>query len=185
MKRVFIAVKVYPGSELLRMITSLKALLGKEKIKWVEPANIHLTLVFLGDTEEKKIKIVTGMLKERCAGFNEFELTLAGAGIFKNYKDPRVIWAGIGSAEKLVMLNNIITEGLRENGFGTEERQFNPHLTLGRIKSIGNSENLKSALEKYSDVEFQRVEVKEVILFESILMKTGPVYKPLGKFPLS
>jgi RNA 2',3'-cyclic 3'-phosphodiesterase len=184
MKRVFIAVKVEPGGELLRMISSLKALLGAENIKWVDTANIHLTLVFLGDTEEKRIKILVSMLRERCTGFNEFEFILAGTGVFKNFRDPRVIWAGIQKSEKLLMLNNIITDGLKENDFEIEDRQFSPHLTLGRIKSVKDTENLKTVLERYMDTEFQKIEVKEVILFESILMQTGPLYKPLGKFNL-
>lgn len=185
MKRVFIAVKVEPGGELLRMISSLKALLEAENIKWVDTANIHLTLVFLGDTEEKRIKILVSMLRERCTGFNEFEFILAGTGVFKNFRDPRVIWVGIQSSEKLLMLNNTITDGLKENDFEIEDRQFSPHLTLGRIKSVKDTENLKTILERYKNTEFQKVEVKEVILFESILSQTGPIYKSLGNFPLS
>jgi 2'-5' RNA ligase len=184
MKRVFIALKVYPEGDLLRMISSLKALLCAENIKWVDPANIHLTLVFLGDTEEKRIKILADILREKCTGFHEFEFVLAGTDIFKNFRDPRVIWIGIKYSEKLLMLNNIVTDGLKENGFIVEERQFKPHLTLGRVKSVKDTENLKIVLERYRDAEFQRVHAKEVILFESILMPTGPLYKPLGKYPL-
>lgn len=184
MKRIFIAVKVYPEVELLRIISSLQALLGAERIKWVDPANIHLTLSFLGDTEEKRIKILSDMLKEKCTGFHAFNFLLVGTGIFKNYRDPRVIWAGIKSPEKLVMLNNIITEGLKLNGFEIEERDFKPHLTLGRIKSIKDSENLKNVIERYKDHQIQNVKINEVILFESILKQTGPVYKSLGNFAL-
>jgi 2'-5' RNA ligase len=185
MKRIFIAVKTDPGSDLIRMLSSLKSLLAGEKIKWVDPSNIHLTLAFLGDTEEGRIKTLGTILRQKCTGFGNFEFVLAGAGVFKNYHDPRVIWTGIQSPEKLVMLNSLITEGLRENGFETEDREFNPHLTLGRIKSIEDTNNLKKILESYSQVVFQTVRVKEVILFESILMQTGPLYKPLGVFKLS
>jgi 2'-5' RNA ligase len=185
MKRVFIAVKVEPGGELLRMFTSLKALLGAENIKWVDPANIHLTLAFLGDTEEKRIKILSGMLKKKCNGFGPFDFVLAGLGVFKNFRDPRVLWVGIRSTERLIQLNNIIAEGLKLNGFEIEERQFKPHLTLGRVKSLKDTENLKILLESYRDVQFQTVRINEVILFESILSQTGPIYKSLGNFPLS
>ncbi|MDP4222569.1 MAG: RNA 2',3'-cyclic phosphodiesterase, partial [Bacteroidota bacterium] len=108
-----------------------------------------------------------------------------GAGVFRNYRDPRIIWTGIQSSDKLIKLNELITAGLRENGFETEEREFNPHLTLGRIKSIRDPEDLKKALESYSQTVFQTVKVNEIILFESILMQTGPLYKPLGVFNLS
>ena len=184
MKRVFIAIKTEAGGELLRMLSTLKAMLVSEKIKWVDPANIHLTLAFLGDTEEKRIKVLTAMLKEKCTGFNDFEFVLAGAGIFKNYRDPKVIWAGITLSDRLAELNNSIADGLKENGFNVEERPFRPHLTIGRIRSIADTENLKKVLERYRETEFQTVPVREVILFESILMPTGPLYKPLGKFSL-
>ena len=69
MKRIFIALKVVPGDVLLRMLSSLKSLLGNEKIKWVDPENIHLTLAFLGDTEDERIKVAGIMLKNACSGF--------------------------------------------------------------------------------------------------------------------
>jgi RNA 2',3'-cyclic 3'-phosphodiesterase len=185
MKRIFIAVKVEPGSELLRMISTVKALLGAENIKWVDQANIHITLAFLGDTEEERIKNLNNMLKESCRGFHEFDFLLTGTGVFKNFRDPRVIWVGIKSQEKLSKLYDKIADGLNETGFSIEARQFRPHLTLGRVKSVKDTENLKKVLEKYRDTEFQKVFVKEVILFESILMKTGPLYNNLGKFQLS
>jgi 2'-5' RNA ligase len=66
MKRLFIAVKIVPEGDLLRMISSVKASLGDESIKWVDPGNIHITLAFLGDTEEKKIKTLTRILDVAC-----------------------------------------------------------------------------------------------------------------------
>ena len=184
MKRLFIALKAEPEGDLLRMFSSLKVLLGKESIKWVDPSNLHLTIAFLGDTEEKRIDFLKGMLAERCSGFGVFDFTLAGTGVFKNFRDPRVIWMGIRSAERLTTLYNIINEGLKNIGFKFEERQFRPHLTLGRIKSCRDTENLKSVLEKYRDQEFQTFHVNEVILFESILTQTGPIYNQLAKYHL-
>jgi RNA 2',3'-cyclic 3'-phosphodiesterase len=185
MKRIFIAIKVEPGAELLKMISTVKELLGAENIKWVDPANIHITLAFLGDTQEKRIKNLDNMLKESCRGYHEFDFLLAGTGVFKNFRDPRVIWVGIKSQEKLSKLYDIIAYGLNEIGMGIEKRQFRPHLTLGRVKSVKDTENLKKVLEKFRDTEFQKVLVKEVILFESILLQTGPIYKSLDIFPLS
>jgi 2'-5' RNA ligase len=184
MKRIFIAVKVEPEEELLTMMTSIKSLLGSENIKWVDPANIHITLAFLGDTEEKRIKTLNSMLNYRCPGFHEFEFFLAGTGVFKNNRDPRVIWTGIRSSDRLSELSGIIKVGLKETGFNIEERPFKPHLTLGRVKSVKDTENLKIVLDKYRETEFQSVLVKEVILFESILQQSGPIYKPLGRFAL-
>jgi len=184
MKRIFIAVKAEPEGDLLRMFSLLKAALGAETIKWVDPSNIHLTLAFLGDTDETRIVGLKNLLKDKCTGFGEFDFILAGAGIFKNYRDPRVIWVGNRSSERLTMLYNTIAEGLKHIGFELEERPFRPHLTLGRVRSIRDIENLKSVLERYRDNQIQTVHVSEVILFESILMQTGPIYNQLGKYHL-
>ena len=184
MKRIFIAVKTEPESNLLRMISSVRAMLGTEKIKWVDLSGIHITLAFLGDTSEERIKVLDRMLREKCTGFGDFGFVLYGAGIFKSFNDPRVLWVGISQADRLSSLFEIIAEGLGGAGFEPEVRKFRPHLTIGRVKSVSDPARLRSAIEKYKGVEFQTVWVKEVILFESILQKTGPLYIPLAKYPV-
>lgn len=185
MKRIFIAIKIEAGMELHRMTANLKALLGNENIKWVDLQNIHVTLAFLGDTEEERIRSLAGVVKNRCTGFGDFEFTIAGTGVFRNLRDPRVIWAGINSQEELIRLGELVISTLREEGFDLDEKPFRPHITLGRIKNIKDIQKLKLVMDKYRDVELQTVSVKEVILFESILKQTGPVYKPLARFSLN
>ncbi len=185
MKRIFIAIKTEPSGEFTEMYSSLKALLGKERINWVIMDNIHLTLVFLGDTDEEMINVAGIVLKQKCTGFGNFSFTLSGTGVFRNFRDARVIWAGIQDPRKLLELNKHIVSGLKDAGFKTEDRQFNPHVTVGRIKSIKDPELLKSALGRYSNTFFQEVIVNDVILFESILKPAGSVYRPIGVFQLA
>lgn len=184
MKRIFIAVKVEPGLELLKAFNDLKIKLSGESIKWTDIGNTHLTISFLGDTGEKRISLLTEMLAEKCSDIRRFEFTMEGMGVFRNFRDPKVIWVGVKKSGSLNQLNKIITEGLIEKGFSVEERDFSPHLTLGRIRFVKNADAVKRALERYRDTEFQNIKVDEVILFESILMQTGAVYKTLMKFSL-
>jgi RNA 2',3'-cyclic 3'-phosphodiesterase len=184
MKRLFIAVKIEPGDSLLNMISAFRSDLKDEKIKWTEIENLHITLAFLGDTEDDKIKSVSKMLRRVCEGFGEFEMVIKGAGIFKNFRDPRVIWTGIEPSKKLDELFDLIKTGLKDTGITIEDRTFNPHLTLGRIKSTLNNDILKSLIAKYMNAEIHKQPVNQVILFESILFPAGPVYKSLGKYPL-
>jgi 2'-5' RNA ligase len=185
MKRIFVAVKIDAGENLLNMISDLKAGLKEERVKWTETDNFHITLAFLGDTEETKIKAINNMLMTTCGGFGEFEIIIKGTGLFKNLSDPRILWSGIETSEKLDKLYDCIKSGLKDTGISLEERPFRPHLTLGRIKGIRDQENLKSLITRYLEAEMQSQPVNEVILYESILSQTGPVYKPLGRFPLS
>ena len=184
MKRIFVAIKIDPEEELLKMISSLKTGLKNESIKWTETSNIHITLVFLGDTEEKRIKEIDAILSGICSGFGSFDLILSGAGIFRSLRDPRIIWAGINNSPELTELNRRISDKLRETGTMLEHRVFNPHLTLGRIKRLNDPQKLSGLIENYKNKEIQRVSVSEIVLFESILRPEGPVYKSLGRYSL-
>lgn len=184
MKRLFIAVKIIPEDTFLKPVSSVKYDLHDESIKWVDTANIHITLAFLGDTDEELIPVLDKMLRERCTGSGSFEIMLRGFGVFRNFRDPKVIWAGIEDSGSMESLHRSISEGLKEMGFKTDDKPFSPHITIGRIRFIKDRERLKSVLGKYNDTEFQKVAVKEVILYESILRQTGSIYNSLVMYDL-
>src|SRR5512139_2154720 len=102
MKRIFIAITIKEEPEFSETVSSVSTELGSEKIKWSSHGNNHLTLAFLGDTEEKRIKLLSGLLSKCCTGFGQFDFTLAGMGLFKSYRDPRIIWAGIPDPGRLI-----------------------------------------------------------------------------------
>ena len=183
-KRVFIAIKVEAGETLLKVMSAFMTGLENESIKWINKQNVHLTLAFLGDTEEEKIVALDSLLKEKCEGFGNFQMLIKGSGVFKNLNDPRVIWAGIEVSEKLVLLNNLILRGLPEIGIQIENRAFRPHLTLGRIRHLSSGNTLKDLIDRYNALIIQKVQVTEVILFESTLLRTGPVYTVISKYSL-
>ncbi len=185
MKRIFIAVKFIPGQEFLKMFSAFRSLPGEDRISWVSMESIHLTLVFLGDTEEQRINIAGKVLETSCRHFGEFDIKVSGTGVFRNMKDPRVIWTGIENPEKLEILCRNIAGGLTDAGFTLENRPFNAHITLGRVKIIKNISSVTSLIEKYRNTHFQDVHVSEVSLFESILKPAGPVYKPVGIYSLN
>jgi 2'-5' RNA ligase len=180
MIRIFIALKIEPGEILLDSLSFLKHELRNDSINWTKPKNIHITLAFLGDTHENKILPLSEMLAEKCNGFEPFNLNLKGTGVFRSYNDPRIIWIGIMPSEKLIKLNSEIKDGLRNIGIKTEDRPFSPHITVGRIKRTGDPQTLKSIIDLYQNTLFQMVHVDEVILFESILQQTGPIYKTMN-----
>lgn len=184
MKRIFIAVKIDAGDRLLNMISDFRTILQDEKIKWTETENFHITIAFLGDTADDKVKTIGEMLKVVCNGSGDFEIVIKGAGVFKSFTDPRILWTTIAPSAELNGLYESVMPGLRNSGIYLEERGFRPHLTLGRIKSIHDNERFKSLIAKYINTELQIQKVNEVILYESLLFHSGPVYKPLAKFPL-
>ncbi len=184
MKRIFTAIRIEPGNTFLELISSLKAVTWKDGIKWTNVDNLHITIAFLGDTEESIIKSVIQMLKEHCSGFSPFELQMKGTGVFRNFSDPRIIWTGISHSEILQQLYNLIYGGLKNLNIHLGEKTFNPHITLGRIKHLNDKESFKKIVEQYSATDIQTIPVNEVILYESILLPAGPVYKPVIKIAL-
>lgn len=185
MKRVFIAIRVNPEEALRNLLRSIRESLPDENIKWTDPAGIHVTLAFLGDTPEEKIKEVVQILREVSSSFRRFEFILKGTGIFKNLSNPRIIWVGTIESRELVRLNEVVNEGVGRLGFQVEERAFRPHVTIGRVKAIRNHDNLRQVIEKYRNTEIQKVPVSEVILYESILGGPSAIYRPVYSAGLS
>lgn len=184
MKRIFIAIKVEPEKTLLDLISSLRSGMVNDNIKWTNISNIHITLAFLGDTDESIIKNIIQMLKEVCTGLTPFQLRMKGTGVFRNFSDPRIIWTGIEQPDRLLQLNKLILSGFGELNIDLSDKPFNPHLTLGRIKHLSDKNVFKGIIEQFQNTDIQTVPVNEVVLYESILLPAGPVYKPLAKVAL-
>lgn len=184
MKRTFIAIKIHPGKELLAMMHEMQRALKGESIKWSSEDNFHLTLAFIGDTQESQLGKIRSALSDYCSGTGDFEFDIKGTGVFRSMKDPKVIWAGIEINDKLGLLHSKVIESLALAGIEIEERAYRPHLTLGRIRSIKDKSILADLTEKYAGTVFQRVNSTEIILYESLLLPSGAVYKPLQKISL-
>ena len=186
MKRTFIAIKIPVTKELNKVINHFHNELEAERIKWAETDNMHISLSFLGDTEEGLISSIANELQTIANSNKCFSFKLTGAGVFKNIKHPRVLWLGIIEDENntLMKLGNDIKDRLELLGFEKEKRKFKAHLTLGRVKSINKKEKLKNLLEKYQNQYFQNVDVQEIIFYESMLTAKGSIYKVIRKFKL-
>lgn len=179
MKRTFIAVDIIPEESLLRTLSVIRKKLAGEKIKWTDTGKMHLTLAFIGDTEEEIIRKIAEEVPQIAAETNTFNFSVAGLGVFPGLINPRVLWAGIKNYKSLNSLQEKISGFLNTLYIMTRDREFKPHLTLGRIKYLRNTANLESLLTEFREEEFQSVRVKEVIYYESILRPEGPQYIPI------
>ncbi len=184
MKRIFIAIKVDAGPGIKSMMSDLSSSLSGDRIKWTDMSNIHLTLVFLGDIEEKRIKTLAMLVAEACSSAVSFDIEVRGTGVFGKKADPKVIRAGIEKSGALENLYSLVTAALLKGGFMSDTKPFRPHITLGRIRSVKDTGRLYEVTGKYADTIFQNIKVGEVIIFESILRPEGPLYKPVSKVSL-
>jgi 2'-5' RNA ligase len=146
----------------------------------VPPENWHLTLKFLGPTEEALLPQIASLLRPCAARRPPCLVELRGMGAFPHAGRPSVIWVGISGAEILVELAAELDAALAELGFAPERRPFAPHLTLLRVKSRP-PEALFDLLRRHTQTHFGAQRIEEVALFESLPVKWGARYHPLAK----
>lgn len=174
--RAFIAIRI--PSEVKEALRSVQALLdlGSRSINWARPESMHLTLKFLGETDERLIDTLGAGLESAASGIGPFKLTVEGVGAFPNKRRPRVIWAGIGESAELTELKQRVEDNVIPLGFEPEEREFSPHLTLCRIKTPEDSMLMGSALSEASPPLKTEFTVYSVVLFKSVLRPKGAEY---------
>jgi len=182
--RSFIAIELPDGvkSALAELRQELKKC--KADIRWVKPDNIHLTLKFLGDTDEKIIGSIAEAVKTACIGYKKFTLEIKGVGVFPDIRAPRVLWAGISDNDSLTGLQKSIEDGLVKLGYAVERRRFRPHLTLGRFKSSSGKEDLYDKIEEHKNISLGFMEVKSIFLIKSDLAPSGAEYTKIAGIEL-
>jgi len=154
-------------------------------VRWVSPEKIHLSLKFFGNIEESRIDPIFKSIEEPVRNTPPFSVRVRGAGAFPSLKNPRVIWMGLADGkEMLISLQEQIEASLGKIGFEPEDRPFQPHLTLGRMKSSREKVELVRRMERYTEEEFGDFRVERVILFKSDLRPSGPIYTPLREMKL-
>jgi 2'-5' RNA ligase len=188
--RLFVAVEVGPEvqASATRVIDELKRrtaqLAPRARVNWVGPGQLHLTVRFIGNADtglSEKIRAALGDPLSAPA----FELTLAGTGTFPPKRPPRVIWAGIGAGlNGLHVVEREVRSRLDGLTLAGDDRDYHPHLTLGRVKDpAGLRPNV--LLDGLDTAVLGVVRVGAVTLFESRLSSSAPTYVALGRTALA
>lgn len=154
-------------------------------VKWVDEAQLHLTLKFLGDLTEDAVSTLRARLTEEAVRWPRMALTYAGTGAFPEKGELKVIWAGCtGDIDKLAGLAAAIERHAESVGVPAERRPFVAHLTLGRVKSARNLHRLREAIAQQRQVPLGKDEVAGFVLFKSTLTSQGPIYERIAEFGL-
>jgi len=182
MKRIFAAVKIVPEKPLKDLMHSMQREMVYHRITWVPLKNIHITLKFFGETNEKNIPEICNVLSQAAEKTTAFSLQLSGTGVFGSSYDPRVIWAGLKQTEALSALAFNIMEGLKTIDIMPDRQNFVPHLTLGRIKKIADLKQFQLTMDKYRLVPLHDCHIDKLILFDSKMSRNGPEYTVVQSF---
>jgi 2'-5' RNA ligase len=188
--RVFIAIELpAPVCDAIQKQTArLRQTLGTEIIRWVPAQNMHLTLKFLGDTTSSHLEFVKQLLAREAVIHSQFDLQLGGLGSFPNSRRPRLLWIGIHAPAGLASLQKDIETGIARLGYELEERDFSPHLTIGRVRqtvSPPEVQKVRAALDTIQLGNIGIARVDSIHLFKSDLQPGGSIYTKLFSAPLS
>ncbi len=174
MLRVFVGIKVSPP--LKKVIANWSALHKNLPVRWIEDANLHLTLIPPWYVQSNEVEKIIKTLEPLKKGLPPISLHFNEISFGPDRKKPRLIWAtGQSGSEISVLKKNLnMTLGTKE-----ESRTFIPHLTIARFRT----ESFQTFPVKHLDEKILWKEKAEnFTLFESVLRRSGAQYKILHEF---
>lgn len=172
--RTFIALEVDPGPRLCRVIDQLGQI--GLPLRLAKLPGLHLTLRFLGDTDESMIPRLTESLDQLVERHSGFRHSLTGLGVFPDRTRPTVVWAGIDAPE-LTALQSEVDEQVGSLGWEPEGQPYRPHVTLARVnprKAVPHV--LNELLDRHTDTDFGEHLLNRVALYQS---EPGGIYRVL------
>ncbi len=183
--RLFIAIEL--SDEVRAALTEVQAGIKKwsEMVRWIEPAQLHMTLKFLGEVPEEKVAAVSEGLTVAAGEVAPFDLSLTECGCFPPRGGVRIVWvAAHDESGRLAAIVEAIERQMEPLGFVREERPFSPHLTIGRVRDDRSGSQLRSAVQA-AKARPVRQYVSHVTLMQSRLSPKGASYSVVSKASLT
>jgi len=161
-----------------------KADVKKGDVKWVKPESVHLTLKFLGEIKDEQVVSVCDAVGDVAKSHKSFELDIESVGHFGG-KSARVLWVGAGQGgDRLRQLQKELEQQLAAAGWPPEAREFTGHLTLCRIRNSRAGVKLAQIAQEYKDFKIGSMRVDSVLVYQSQLTPSGPIYTVLANYGL-
>jgi RNA 2',3'-cyclic 3'-phosphodiesterase len=174
--RTFIALPLPMDAQqtLAKAITELAP--ASADAKWVVPQNLHITLKFLGDIKPEQSADIQKVIGRVADGHTSIAADLEKLGFLPDQHKPRILYVSTSQEEKMRLLYNDLEKALKSLGFAIENR-FRSHITLARLRSAYNLEQLKN---KAATMKIHAAFIlTNIVLFKSTLDSRGPVYEEL------
>jgi 2'-5' RNA ligase len=185
-KRTFLGIDV--GADVRARLVSLQEELAETAtdVKWVEPENLHITLLFLGEVDSREVIDLCRAAQKAIANMPVFPMSITGVGCFPNPRRPRTLWVGVTTgADEVCAVHDAIEKPLMEMGsYRREARGYVPHVTLGRVRGERTNDELVRVLAKHKSWSAGEVQVRDVQLMTSNLTSDGPIYAVMGRAKL-
>jgi 2'-5' RNA ligase len=152
-------------------------------LKWSPVYNLHMTLKFIGEWSEEKLPQLEAALRS-IPPREPIPAEVKGLGWFPNPHHPRVFWVAVQGGETLTALAKDIDAALGPLGIPSEDRPFNAHLTLARVKEPAPLQALRTAIAQLESVDYGPLLVDRFYLYRSQPGSAGSIYTKLSEYPL-
>ena len=148
---------------------------------WSKPENVHLTLKFFGNVPTQNVAKISAAASRVAQEFSSFQIRIGGTGVFPRRSRPQVLWIGVeDSTGRLSDLQLRLEEEFAREGFPKEDRGYQPHLTIARLR---RPEDARPLAEAHIQTKFSFIEVpvNEFVMFRSQLSPKGSIYTAVSK----
>jgi 2'-5' RNA ligase len=172
--RAFIAVEVDPSEQLMAAMRELAQ--SRADLKMVRSHQLHVTMKFLGDTDEALVDDIASSMASSVLGTAPFTMRLVGMGAFPSLSNIRVVWVGIEDGKLLGGMADRLDQSLKALGFERDRKGFVPHLTLARTRSPRNVANIQEIIRGNAATDYGGYPVTKLLLKKSVLSPQGPAY---------
>lgn len=181
--RGFVAADIHPDESLKDILGQLKR--AGADLKVVRPELLHVTLKFLGETEEDLVDEIISRMETAVRDTPQFSVRLVGTGAFPSLSNIRVIWVGIEDANPLAEIAQRLDGSLEDLGFERDSRGFKAHLTLARARTPSRMGAVQAILRQKAAADFGTYNIGSIRLKKSVLGPGGPAYSDIGEVALS
>lgn len=155
-------------------------------LNWVVEDNLHLALNFVGDVPDREIPELLGDITDTVRGFQPFDITLSGLGGFPNITNPRNLWIeAVEGAEPMEAISKDVGQLLHDWNFGKSRFEFEPHMTIARLKRGSEcSEELSQLIHRFRNHDAGSCRVDKVVVCSSNFEGGRPHYVPMATIRL-
>ena len=188
-RRLFVAIPIpsHVRESITAVVESVRAAgdPAVRDVRWVRLDGLHLTLRFLGPTDEDRIAAVADAVDRTARTTEPFDVVIAGGGAFPSVARPRALWLGVAEgATELGATATTFDEALGESGWPRDGRPYRPHLTLARSDGVRAGPAVARRLIDAAESVREPFLAESLVLFESISGGGPARYVPLHEMPL-
>lgn len=179
--RAFIAAEIEANDSLKDILVQLKR--SGADLKVVRPELLHVTLKFLGETDEGLVDEISARMARAVEGVPPFSVRLFGMGAFPSLSNIRVVWVGIEDSQPLADIAQRLDSSMKDLGFERDLKGFKAHLTIARARSPARMGAVQAMLREKAASDFGTYRFDAIRLKKSTLCPQGPTYETVREAP--